>query len=68
MEGKTDVLRMARHLHVPGVVMACRAFFLAAAKNRRPVLSGLKAGETVVVHPGDDLPEGMVVEPVQAAK
>jgi len=25
---------------------------------------GLNAGETVVVHPGDDLPEGTVVEPV----
>ena len=28
------------------------------------VLSGLKEGELVVVHPGDDLPEGTVVEPV----
>jgi RND family efflux transporter MFP subunit len=28
------------------------------------VLSGLKEGEQVVVHPGDDLPEGTVVEPV----
>jgi RND family efflux transporter MFP subunit len=28
------------------------------------VLSGLKDGEQVVVHPGDDLPEGTVVEPV----
>jgi RND family efflux transporter MFP subunit len=28
------------------------------------VIAGLNAGETVVVHPGDDLPEGTVVEPV----
>jgi RND family efflux transporter MFP subunit len=28
------------------------------------VLTGLSAGETVVVHPGDDIPEGTVVEPV----
>jgi len=28
------------------------------------VISGLAAGETIVVHPGDDLPEGTVVEPV----
>jgi len=28
------------------------------------VVAGLNAGETVVVHPGDDLPEGTVVEPV----
>jgi RND family efflux transporter MFP subunit len=28
------------------------------------VLSGLKEGEQVVVHPGDDLPDGTVVEPV----
>jgi RND family efflux transporter MFP subunit len=27
------------------------------------VLSGLNAGDTVVVHPGDDIPEGTVVEP-----
>src|SRR5262249_51810085 len=27
-------------------------------------LGGLQDGETVVVHPGDDLPEGTVVEPV----
>ena len=32
------------------------------------VLTGLKVGETVVVHPGDDLPEGTVVEPVPPAK
>jgi RND family efflux transporter MFP subunit len=28
------------------------------------VVGGLNDGETVVVHPGDDLPEGTVVEPV----
>jgi RND family efflux transporter MFP subunit len=28
------------------------------------VIAGLNAGETVVVHPGDDLPEGTAVEPV----
>jgi RND family efflux transporter MFP subunit len=28
------------------------------------VLTGLKEGEQVVVHPGDDLPEGTIVEPV----
>jgi len=28
------------------------------------VLSGLNAGETVAIHPGDDLPEGTVVDPV----
>ncbi|HYT90776.1 MAG TPA: efflux RND transporter periplasmic adaptor subunit [Gemmataceae bacterium] len=27
------------------------------------VITGLNAGETVVVHPGDDLPEGTAVEP-----
>ncbi len=32
------------------------------------VVGGLKAGETVVVHPGDDLPEGAVVEPVPPTK
>jgi RND family efflux transporter MFP subunit len=32
------------------------------------VLSGLKPGETIVVHPGDDLPEGTVVEPVPPTK
>jgi RND family efflux transporter MFP subunit len=32
------------------------------------VIAGLKAGETVVVHPGDDLPEGTVVEPVPLPK
>ena len=32
------------------------------------VIAGLKAGETVVVHPGDDLPEGTVVEPVPLSK
>jgi RND family efflux transporter MFP subunit len=29
------------------------------------VIVGVSAGERVVVHPGDDLPEGMVVEPLQ---
>jgi RND family efflux transporter MFP subunit len=28
------------------------------------VLAGLKDGETVVVYPGDDIPEGTAVEPV----
>jgi multidrug efflux pump subunit AcrA (membrane-fusion protein) len=28
------------------------------------VTSGLNPGDTVAVHPGDDLPEGTVVEPV----
>jgi multidrug efflux pump subunit AcrA (membrane-fusion protein) len=28
------------------------------------VTNGLGPGETVAVHPGDDLPEGTVVEPV----
>jgi RND family efflux transporter MFP subunit len=28
------------------------------------VLTGLSAGDTVVVHPGDDIPEGTAVEPV----
>jgi RND family efflux transporter MFP subunit len=28
------------------------------------VVAGLEAGETVVVHPGDDLPEGIEIEPV----
>jgi RND family efflux transporter MFP subunit len=32
--------------------------------NDIEVLDGLKAGETVVIHPGDDLPDGAVVEPV----
>ena len=32
------------------------------------VLTGLNAGDTVVVHPGDDLPEGMVVEAVPVSK
>ncbi len=32
------------------------------------VISGLEPGETVVVHPGDDLPEGTVVEPVPLPK
>src|SRR5439155_11273621 len=32
------------------------------------VIAGLNAGETIVVHPGDDLPEGTVVEPVAPSK
>jgi RND family efflux transporter MFP subunit len=28
------------------------------------VLAGINAGDTVVIHPGDDIPEGTVVEPV----
>jgi RND family efflux transporter MFP subunit len=32
------------------------------------VIAGLKAGDTVVVHPGDDIPEGTVVEPVPLPK
>ena len=32
------------------------------------VLKGLNAGDTVVVHPGDDIPEGTVVEPVPLDK
>jgi RND family efflux transporter MFP subunit len=32
------------------------------------VIAGLNAGEPVVVHPGDDLPEGTAVEPVPPAK
>ena len=32
------------------------------------VIAGLNAGETVVVHPGDDLPEGSPAEPVPAVK
>ena len=32
------------------------------------VLGGLKPGETVVIHPGDDIPEGTAVEPVPFAK
>jgi RND family efflux transporter MFP subunit len=32
------------------------------------VLAGLKEGEQVVVHPGDDIPEGTVVEPVPLPK
>jgi RND family efflux transporter MFP subunit len=32
------------------------------------VVAGLKDGETVVVHPGDDIPEGTVVEPVPLPK
>jgi multidrug efflux pump subunit AcrA (membrane-fusion protein) len=32
------------------------------------VLAGLKQGEQVVVHPGDDLPEGTAMEPVPLSK
>jgi RND family efflux transporter MFP subunit len=32
------------------------------------VLTGLNAGDTVVIHPGDDVPEGTVVEPVPLPK
>jgi RND family efflux transporter MFP subunit len=32
------------------------------------VIAGLKAGETIVVHPGDDLAEGTVVDPVPMPK
>ena len=32
------------------------------------VIAGLNGGEAVVVHPGDDIPEGTVVEPVATAK
>jgi hypothetical protein len=32
------------------------------------VIAGLHAGETIVVHPGDDLAEGTVVDPVPVAK
>jgi RND family efflux transporter MFP subunit len=32
------------------------------------VIAGLNAGETVVIHPGDDLPEGTAVEPVPVSK
>jgi RND family efflux transporter MFP subunit len=32
------------------------------------VIAGLTAGETIVVHPGDDLPAGTVVDPAPAAK
>jgi RND family efflux transporter MFP subunit len=32
------------------------------------VLTGLNVGDTVVVHPGDDIPEGTVVEPVPLVK
>jgi RND family efflux transporter MFP subunit len=30
------------------------------------VIAGLNPGETIVVHPGDDLPEGTTIEPVPA--
>jgi len=32
------------------------------------VIAGLNGGETIVVHPGDDIPEGTVVEPVSMSK
>jgi RND family efflux transporter MFP subunit len=32
------------------------------------VIAGLNAGDTVVVHPGDDIPEGTAVEPVPLRK
>ena len=32
------------------------------------VLDGLKLGETVVIHPGDDIPEGAAVEPIPLPK
>jgi multidrug efflux pump subunit AcrA (membrane-fusion protein) len=32
------------------------------------VTQGLKVGDTVIVHPGDDLAEGTVVEPVPMSK
>jgi Cu/Ag efflux pump CusA len=32
------------------------------------VIAGLNGGETIVVHPGDDIPEGTVVEPVAFSK
>jgi RND family efflux transporter MFP subunit len=32
------------------------------------VIAGLSPGETVVVHPGDDIPEGTAVEPVAPSK
>jgi hypothetical protein len=32
------------------------------------VIAGLNAGETIVVHPGDDLAEGTIVDPVPMAK
>jgi RND family efflux transporter MFP subunit len=32
------------------------------------VIAGLQGGETVVVHPGDDIPEGTAVEPVSPPK
>ena len=36
--------------------------------NEIEVLTGLSAGDTLVVHPGDDIPEGTVVEPVPLSK
>jgi RND family efflux transporter MFP subunit len=36
--------------------------------NEIEVLTGLQAGDMVVVHPGDDIPEGTVVEPAPQGK
>jgi hypothetical protein len=32
------------------------------------LVAGLKEGDTVVVHPGDDLPAGTIVQPVLPSK
>jgi hypothetical protein len=32
------------------------------------VIAGLKADDRIVMHPGDDIPEGTVVEPVPLGK
>lgn len=32
------------------------------------VIAGLQGGETIVVHPGDDIPEGAAVEPIPLSK
>ena len=32
------------------------------------LLTGFNAGDTVVIHPGDGIPEGTVVEPVPLPK
>jgi hypothetical protein len=32
------------------------------------VIAGLNDGETIVVHPGDDLPKGTVAEPIPLPK
>ena len=36
---------------------------LVSLSSTSQVLAGLSAGERVLVHPGDDLPEGTTVEP-----